>query len=113
MVLDEEDEDEGEDEDDEELALSSDNDIREIFDELRGNKPLMVVQDLYDWADIQDMLAAGDIDERQGDVFQPQQATVVAKGRNFGACAEALLREAGLRSGCFAGAGGAPWADLP
>lgn len=50
-----------EDEDEDELQSS---DVREIYNELRGNKPLMLVQDLYDWADIQDMLQEGDIDEK-------------------------------------------------
>ena len=32
-------------------------DLREIYDELRGNKPMMSVSDLNDWADVQDMLS--------------------------------------------------------
>jgi len=40
-----------------------DNDVRDIFNELRGNKPLMSVSDLYDWADVQDMLENGDLDK--------------------------------------------------
>lgn len=52
-----------EDTDDEELPAPEDSDLKEIYTELRGNKPLMLVQDLYDWADIQDMLADGDIEQ--------------------------------------------------
>ena len=71
MVLDDSNDDDEEEDEAEEgeegygdnLALASDNDLREIYNELRGNKPLMLVQDLYDWADVQDMLAEGDIDE--------------------------------------------------
>ena len=65
MVLDNEDEDEEDDGDDEEddgeLQMASDADVREIYDELRGNKPLMLADDLYAWADIQDMLAEKEV----------------------------------------------------
>ncbi len=42
-----------------------DADTREIFDELRGDKPLVAVADLFDWADVQDMVEDGDITEAQ------------------------------------------------
>lgn len=37
--------------------LEYSNDVREIFDELRGNQPLLAIQNIYDWADIQDMIS--------------------------------------------------------
>eukprot|EP01035_Chromulina_nebulosa_P016835 gene16835-22320_t len=37
------------------------NDIKELFDELRGNQPLLAVKDIYDWEDVIDMIEDGTI----------------------------------------------------
>ena len=50
------------DEDETAQEVFDDSDLKEIFDELRGNKPLLSVQDLKDWGDIQDMIANNVID---------------------------------------------------
>ena len=42
-----------------------DDDTREIYDELRGTKTILTAQDLFDWADIQDMMSDGDISVNQ------------------------------------------------
>ena len=39
------------------VVTSITSDLREIYDELRGNKPMMSISDLNDWADVQDMLS--------------------------------------------------------
>lgn len=60
---DEEENDEDSDEDDELVEsnanrdVTSDSDLAEIYDELKGKRAMMVVQDIFDWADIQDMIA--------------------------------------------------------
>lgn len=45
-----------------------DDDVKEIYDELRGKKPQMSAQDVKDWADIQDMVAEGAIDNKAIDM---------------------------------------------
>ena len=36
-------------------------DVKDIYDELKGNKPYMLAADLFDWADVQDMIADKDL----------------------------------------------------
>ena len=51
--------------DDEEDAAGGD--VREIFDELRGAAPLLSLENLLAWADLQDMLAEGAVSQRDVD----------------------------------------------
>ena len=68
--------------DEDEIAeeVYDDSDLKEIFDELRGNKPLLSVQDLKDWGDVQDMIANNviDLNDLEGAV---QEVTGKPKGK--------------------------------
>ena len=56
QLTDEEDDDEDDENDVEEGA----DEIGDIYDDLKGNKPLLSVADIRDWADVQDMLETGE-----------------------------------------------------